>query len=399
MLFNKIEAERIGLEIGQGYWSVNNMFFFNKSECLRLASKMGLTYKSVRYHYLESAYMSLDWTKEPHGDLDFWYAERARQLRDKYDYLILSFSGGADSTNILNTFVNNKIHLDEVVCCYPSDIISKLYDSFDANDKSPDNIMFEYKMAAEPRLMELAKTNPEIKITIIDYTKYSLSLILTGKMDKVFPGGISSAPIHVGHYMIGEKLRSLSEKVKACAISGLDKPRLMYNPITNKFASYFHDLTNGFGNYSEASFDGFRPDFQHFYYTSDMPQLMQKQCFVIKREILNQLKIDYSIIKNLIITNVGDFLILDMHTDYIKNILYKHWKVNPAWQADKDTHRLFYQSQSIWFHDEKFTTKRERDYYAGQVDDLITGINDSFIHYYNGKIGKFKDMTSSLIQF
>jgi len=47
--------------------------------------------------------------------LDFLYALRARQLREKYDYLVLYFSGGADSTNILKTFIDNNIFLDEIV--------------------------------------------------------------------------------------------------------------------------------------------------------------------------------------------------------------------------------------------------------------------------------------------
>ena len=40
--------------------------------------------------------------------------ERAQQLRDCYNYIILSYSGGHDSQTILNTFVNNNIYIDEI---------------------------------------------------------------------------------------------------------------------------------------------------------------------------------------------------------------------------------------------------------------------------------------------
>jgi hypothetical protein len=37
------------------------------------------------------------------------YKERAQQLRDNYDELILYYSGGSDSHNILHTFLQNNI--------------------------------------------------------------------------------------------------------------------------------------------------------------------------------------------------------------------------------------------------------------------------------------------------
>ena len=41
--------------------------------------------------------------------------QRIRQLRDKYDYIRLWFSGGKDSTLVLSTAVKHNIHIDEIV--------------------------------------------------------------------------------------------------------------------------------------------------------------------------------------------------------------------------------------------------------------------------------------------
>ena len=58
---------------------------------------------------------SIDWTQEPSESLENLFKQRAVQLRDSYDYLILYFSGGSDSQTALNIFKRYNIPLDEVV--------------------------------------------------------------------------------------------------------------------------------------------------------------------------------------------------------------------------------------------------------------------------------------------
>jgi len=65
--------------------------------------------------HINSVFENIDWTKEPTKSLKQLYKERAQQIRDMYDYLILYFSGGSDSITVLNTFLDNDIPLDEVV--------------------------------------------------------------------------------------------------------------------------------------------------------------------------------------------------------------------------------------------------------------------------------------------
>ena len=58
-----------------------------------------------------------DWTTEPEPGvpLSEYYRRRAQQIRDKYDYVVLLYSGGPDSNNILHAFVHNGIKIDEIV--------------------------------------------------------------------------------------------------------------------------------------------------------------------------------------------------------------------------------------------------------------------------------------------
>lgn len=63
----------------------------------------------------ESALEQIDITQEPIESLDELYLQRAIQLRNHYDYLILFYSGGNDSNQILETFMLNNIFLDEIM--------------------------------------------------------------------------------------------------------------------------------------------------------------------------------------------------------------------------------------------------------------------------------------------
>ena len=58
---------------------------------------------------------TVNWTKEPTETFEELLGRRCRQLRDKYNYLILYYSGGSDSDTVLQSFINSGVHLDEVV--------------------------------------------------------------------------------------------------------------------------------------------------------------------------------------------------------------------------------------------------------------------------------------------
>lgn len=62
-----------------------------------------------------SEYDHVDWKTEPTESWKDLLKQRAQQLRDSYDHIVLHFSGGSDSTTVLNAFTENNIHLDEII--------------------------------------------------------------------------------------------------------------------------------------------------------------------------------------------------------------------------------------------------------------------------------------------
>lgn len=95
------------------YYTNSKKIFTNKIEALEYAQSSG---EQIFYYYNDHIYDKLDWTIEPPESLEFYYKEQAQRIRDEYDYVVLFYSGGYDSSNILETFHFNNIKLDKIVC-------------------------------------------------------------------------------------------------------------------------------------------------------------------------------------------------------------------------------------------------------------------------------------------
>ena len=95
------------------YYSNDNKIFSNRIEAFKYHLD---TKKQVYFYYYDDIYDKLDWTSEPPEHLEFYYKHQAQRIRDEYEYLILCYSGGHDSTNILEIFHYNNIKLDKIIC-------------------------------------------------------------------------------------------------------------------------------------------------------------------------------------------------------------------------------------------------------------------------------------------
>lgn len=106
-----------------GHYCCNNQIFYNIYLALYEQFK---SRQPITFHYRDDDYSRLDWSKEPEMDFESLMDAHAHTLRNKYDRLILGWSGGTDSHTIYNVFKRNKIHIDEIyVITYPEpDIIA-----------------------------------------------------------------------------------------------------------------------------------------------------------------------------------------------------------------------------------------------------------------------------------
>lgn len=110
----------------------------------------------------------IDWTVEPEETLAELYQQRALELRETHNRLILMYSGGSDSHQVLMSFLNAGLHLDEVWTFYPMQWVDRV--SGDAARTDPLGLLFEYHAAVLPGLKTLSLRSPKTRIRVFDTT-------------------------------------------------------------------------------------------------------------------------------------------------------------------------------------------------------------------------------------
>lgn len=146
-----------------GYYICDGVIFSSKIEACIYSTK---TKKPIEWIFNNSVFDHFDWSIEPVETLDQLYDRRSMEIREKYDYVIISYSGGADSHNILTSFIRQNLYIDEIIVnVYEK--ANKLYVE-NLSIKDSWNYGAEYKLQIYPRLNEIKNACPNTKITVVD---------------------------------------------------------------------------------------------------------------------------------------------------------------------------------------------------------------------------------------
>lgn len=205
------------------------------------------------------------------------YKERAQYIRDNYDYVVLCYSGGIDSTNMLESFYYNGIHIDEVVS-----VGSFSQDDTKEIDVNHNKEIYENVI---PTLNSLHL--PNTKKTIIDYTTYfrdlnNFSLYTKYGADYYKYIGVYPSVTYLFWYDIG---KFINPKKKTAILLAAEKPYFGHETETGKMYTYFDDAS--VINYCPYEFNNvFRVN---FYTDPDAEKLIRKQLHVIKNYYLQRL--------------------------------------------------------------------------------------------------------------
>lgn len=148
-----------------GIYEVGLKKFINKTDALIEATK---TKQSVHWNFHDEVYSKCNWMQRPSGTLSDLYRLRAQQIRDQYDYVIVNFSGGADSWTVLHSFLSNGIHVDEIFTRWS--LVERNYKSANFLNTSETNLTSEYEFAVLPVLEHIKKQYPKTAIHIDDYS-------------------------------------------------------------------------------------------------------------------------------------------------------------------------------------------------------------------------------------
>jgi len=146
-----------------GFYQVGTARHYNKIQAIFESHQLRVP---LRWNYLDEVFDQYNWLIEPAESLPQLYAQRAQQLREHYDYLVLHYSGGSDSNNILETFMNNGIYLDEVLIRGSYSQTKSVKGLVSAADE------YGECLAQGIPLAQWVKDNhmPHLKITLVDTT-------------------------------------------------------------------------------------------------------------------------------------------------------------------------------------------------------------------------------------
>ncbi len=265
-----------------GYYICDNLEFDSKIRACLYAVEQK---KPVVWVFNNDEFNKYDWKTEPELTLDQLYDQRARQIREAYDYVILSYSGGADSHNILTAFQRQGLHIDEIItntmtkASAPAMVV-------DANNLDAYNAPeAEHNLQTVHRLREVHATMPNTKITITDLSDHLFeSLEKAGDASWVLDKreGLNPAGMTRFNYLHFAEIRKQFDKDKKIAIVvGIEKPRTQIN--RGELFMTFSDRTTNMITVAEHLKEYPNSTVEFFYWSPDLVPLMIKQGHVIKR--------------------------------------------------------------------------------------------------------------------
>jgi hypothetical protein len=240
--------------------------YYNKFDALR--SK-----RDVALYFYDKEFLAFDWKTEPRESLSELYKLRAQQLREKYEYLILAYSGGIDSTNMLESFYYNNIHIDEIIL-----VGAFSQDSYHGSDENHNGEIY-HNCIPTLQMMNLKNT----KITYHDYTKlYDTpeKFVSYKNMDKKYQTVDNWFSPHHRWWGTSSLVNLNANRKKVGLIFGIDKPNFSKEGFHCFF--FFNTLSisalGGYTFYNQNN-DGVTRDF--FYWSPEMPKILCKQMHTI----------------------------------------------------------------------------------------------------------------------
>jgi hypothetical protein len=350
-----------------GYYRVGWKKFYNKT--LALIENKNTGYE-LEWVFNDDVYGGKNWSIPIQDSLESLYAKRAKQLREKYDYLVLYFSGGADSLNILKTFLDNNIFLDEIVMQFPKPVES----TFNEHDKSNKNFYSEIKYQAIPSLTKFqSKIHPNTKIRYQDFSKPLLDLLDKEHWFEEMPVGTNISPAGIARQITQLKEDHIIDlcykKTNIAQILGVDKPLVVFNG--KDYYAYFSDLNAMHSPPVDFSTKDIFENFYHtefFYWTPDVPEIVIKQAQLIKMHCEKSVQARELIMKS-----------MEKHIQHLRPLLHsiiypQDLEVN--WDPEKPSSKV-YRPMDEWFW--KIATDTQKGNYLSVINFLKNNTNSKWM--------------------
>ena len=364
-----------------GYYLCGNLKTYSKIEALEHAH---LINTPVQWIFNDAVFSTHPWHIDTQIDLKRLYKKRAEQIRNKYDYIVIWYSGGVDSFTMLNTFKENNIHVDEIAQFHAHEG-EKTWDSY---------LNKEVKDVAIPQTLEFLKLMPRTKHRIVDLTSIMKSVFNEGnnRLDFIYYGNHMFGPHHLARSYLREKVADWAKIIasgkKLCFVYGSDKPPVRYDVANDKYNLQFSDIIDSCVGPRTQILNREEEHDELFYWSPDAMDLIARQAHIIVNYMRNPPKEDLDsryLTRNLWTKRMGldgkyiPYNSADKTRTKINNRLYRittaglNRLIYPDWR--EDTFSLGKQSTGIF-------TPRDRWWFKAQKNKDQVMFRTAFESYY-----------------
>jgi len=337
---------------------------------LKAIEEMQRTGIHLDWHFNKETYSKFDWTQEPTESLDELYRQRAQQIRDSYDYVVVWYGGGPDGWCMLNAFLKNNIKIDEIA----------QFVSYAADKDRHSVINEEVFYTAIPKTKQILEQHPDIKHRVVDISEIINDIYLRPdvKYDYIYNiKGIMSANSLARSYIreyVDEYKQIIDSGKKMCFLWGTEKPRLKV--FNGKWHTCFLDV------FSETNLrlqsmanNGYFDEW--FYWAPATAPIVAKQSHILMK-ILNQESADSAWFSDVGGAHLPQH---QLSGRYLRNDIY-HTVIYPGWDPNTivapKPQNLLLSERDNWFWNQN-TSEAVRNARGG-IKELLSRVGDYWLN-------------------
>lgn len=269
-----------------GYYLVGNFKTYSKIEALEYAHLLNTP---VKWIFNDDTFSKHPWHINTHEDLKKLYKKRAEQIRNKYDYIVIWYSGGVDSFTVLNSFKENNIHVDEIA----------QFHAYEGEKTWDSCLNKEVEVVAIPQSQEFLNLMPHTKHRTVDLTSIIKSIYNEddNRFNFMYKHNHTFGPHQLARTYIREKVsdwRNIIESgKKLCFVWGSDKPPVRYDNLNDKYYLEFYDIIDGSGVSPRIQQVNRKEDNDElFYWSPDSMDIIARQAHIVVDYMRNPPKED-----------------------------------------------------------------------------------------------------------
>lgn len=350
-----------------GYWLVDGAPCYNKVMASYQATVKNT--HDVRFYFNDNVYQSIDWRNPIPNSLEILYAQRARQLREQYQHLVVLYSGGSDSSNALKAMLKAGVRPDEVVYHWAG------------GPNSQSNLAnAEIINAAWPMLQKLSQ---EYNITVTCIDEYDLYQQhgFDGPEWVLQADAVLNPCTYPRYQMLQDRAewrRLVDQGQRVGLVMGIDKPRILWE--NNAWHGVFLDVGFQHNFYQDHVRDS-GISIEGFYSTPAAPLITVKQCQVLKDYMDTNFTADF-FQKNFSRQNWNG----DLYNSLVRQVCYPYWD-DATFSIGKS--HVIYDRKNLWWL--TGTTDLKHNYFSG-LDWIDQHVDPWFLNQntvYQGMRGVF----------